>query len=136
MVQVFPVSARWSSEENYSQMSNGEYKAARTFLILVILEYTALLVLTCVNVWCILLKQQKWRNLPLTLFYSFTFIAVVTRLFLSIGNTAWFDEDFYKVIVVAQPLAKLMVGLIQSYIIFELGIRIRSSRDRESLQDY
>lgn len=34
----------------------------------------------------------------------------------------------YDVIIVIQPLAKLMVGAIQSYIILELGIRIGSGR--------
>ena len=86
--------------------------------------YTFLLVLVIVNIWTILIKQRRYKTLPLLAFYIFTLLNIVFRLvFIIIRWSKYhivkhFFNDSYLV-------TKLSVGLIQSWMIFEIALRER-----------
>lgn len=44
---------------------------------LIIFSY--LCVLVVVNIWCILIRQGKWRDTMLSVFYGFAFASIYTR---------------------------------------------------------
>ena len=48
-----------------------------------VLFYTALTVLVCVNMFEILYRQGRWRSIPVLLFYIWSFIAILTREIMS-----------------------------------------------------
>lgn len=75
MTKVFPTSA-FAKE----YLEPGQYAAFRTLHICLTLLTTSVLILALVNIWCILIKQNRWRKKPLFFFYLFTMVCVVTRL--------------------------------------------------------
>ena len=65
-------------------LTNTQYGVFMTVHWLLIMFYAGLTVLIVINVWQILVKQGRWRKLPLLVFYIFVFMAVVLREFIMI----------------------------------------------------
>ena len=88
--------------------------------------YTFLLVLVIVNIWTILIKQKRCKTLPLVAFYIFAFLAIAFRLIYIL-----IDWTFVRVPVRLinnfYLITKLSVGLIQSWIILEIALRVRQT---------
>ena len=59
-----------------------------------ILIYALLLVLDILNVWMIFLKQKKYKNLPILMFYAFGTVAITLRLIYVIFY--WTDSFVYN----------------------------------------
>jgi hypothetical protein len=104
-------------------MSPTQYEVFMIFHWLMILLYLGLTVLVITNTWQILIRLGRWRNPPLLAFYTFTFIVVVSRDLIS---TMYYAESpGWKLSLYLNPVAKLAVGLIQTWMIFEIAMRIR-----------
>ena len=88
--------------------------------------YTFLLILSSINIWTILIRQKRYKTLPLLVFYIFTFFGIALRLvFVIIQHTHYYYlknyvNDFYLA-------AKLSVGLIQCWMILEIALRVRKA---------
>ena len=86
--------------------------------------YTFLFVLAILNIWKILIKQRRYKTLPLLAFYVFTFCAVALRLLYIIMLWSKYTAlGYYTNDYVLKT--KLCVGLIQSWMIFEIALRER-----------
>ena len=84
------------------------------------------------NVWQILIKQERWKTPPLLLFYIFALIVVISRIVnavlpsnedqpYSLENVLWYFISY------SAPIAKLAVGAIQLWMMIELTIGIKTS---------
>ena len=97
---------------------------------LVTLIYFLAFILIVVNIWQILIKQEKVKTLPLLFFYEFAFIAITTRQYCLLFNCL--DISFTYVMEVIQPLAKFCAGLFQAWMIFEITVQIRFLNNQQS----
>ena len=67
-------------EENVKPyMSSTQYGVYVSVHWLLIFFYAALTALVVSNIWQILVKQRRWKTVPLLFFYIFVFISVVLR---------------------------------------------------------
>ena len=87
--------------------------------------YTFLLGLAVFNIWTILIKQRRYKTWPLTFFYVFAFLAIFFRLI-------WLFIEYIESFVVddisdCYLSSKLSVGLIQSWMILEIALRVRQT---------
>ena len=86
--------------------------------------YTFLFILAIVNIWNILIKQKRYKTLPLLGFYIFATLSIVFRIIYVI--LVW--SSHLLVVMYANDLflyTKLSVGLLQSWMIFEIAMRVR-----------
>ena len=74
------------------------------------LLFMCLIALACMNIWKILIKQGKWRTLPLLFFYIFAMISNVFREVIIIGG--FVTKPIIDIMIVTQSPAKLCVGFI------------------------
>ena len=87
--------------------------------------YSAALILCVINIINILIRQGRWRTVPLLGFYIMSFICITVKLLYTIF---WMcvKKTLLMAIIYTTDYAKLSVGLIQAWMIFELGVRIRT----------
>lgn len=116
------------------EMTESEYKIYGFVHYLLIIMYALLLCLCLTNIWRILIKQGKWKTLPLLAFYILSFIAIASREICNIWVCIY--ESWVFVLSYQQPVAKLMVGLVQAWMIFELTVRIRKGVTAERSLSY
>ena len=86
--------------------------------------YAFLMSMVLVNIWTILIKQRRYKTVPLCAFYIFAFIAIGCRFIYTIISwiPGWSPKHYTNDI---QLVTKLGVGLIQSWIVFEIALRVR-----------
>ena len=106
-------------EELSKEWTDTQRRAYVSIHWLLIIFYAVLILITLANIWQILIKQERWKTLPLLVFYIFVFIAVLLR---ELCNLMGLDYVFLFFI---QPIAKQGVGIIQSWMMFELGLKLR-----------
>ena len=107
-------------------LSTTEYRVFASSVWIILLLFTGLLILMCINIWMILYKLEKWKTVPLLFFYMWSFLAVTFRL---IRTLIGFQDSYWGYILgLDQPVLKQCAGMMQAWIIFELAIRIRSTR--------
>ena len=107
-------------------LSTTEYRVFAASVWIIVLLFTGLLILICINTWMILYKLEKWKTVPLLFFYMWSFLAVTFRL---IRTILGLESSFWSIFgSFDQPVFKLCAGMMQAWIIFELTIRIRSTR--------
>ena len=121
MVSILP---NFDEENNnFSSAQVWIYAVERYILIGL---YTFLLVLTIVNIWSILIKQGKYKTWLLLAFYIYAFVNITFRVIWLIME--WCDcmvflhyiNDFFLI-------TKLSIGLVQSWMIFEIALRVRQT---------
>ena len=66
--------------------------------------------------------------MPLLIFYALSFIAVMLRLLTMIWQFTF--KRWVAICFVVQPMAKISVGLVQAWMLFELAMRFRSASDK------
>ena len=86
--------------------------------------YSFLIVLALVNIWQILIKQGKYKTLPLLFFYIYSIIAIALRLICLVWMFG--RGVFENVLDDIYVGAKLCVGFVQAWIIFEIALRVRN----------
>lgn len=109
------------------EMTVTQYRVFASIHYLVLLIFLLAFVLVIVNMWQILIKQAKWKTIPLLLFYVYAFICITLRVccLVTYGlDRAYF---FQNLMYAMQPVAKICVGLYQGWMILELAVRIRDS---------
>ena len=89
--------------------------------------FVAMLVLALVNVWRILIRLKKYKVVPMTMFYIFTVLNILTRLLYLVFSLTNVYGVFIVGAIVMQPVFRLSAGLIQSWMMLELTLRIRQS---------
>ena len=108
----------------------------RAFLILeygLIVLYVTVLVLCVINMVNIFYRQGKWRTVPLLAFYVMSLYAIVLKVVFTVCIFMLIDIDWLFVLVSTGDYSKLGVGLVQVWMIFEIGVRIRQGlKQRES----
>ena len=82
-----------------------------------------LLALAIYNSWQILYKQRRYKTLPLLFFYIYALITLVLRLIYSIFG--WSALTGFQSVNNIYIVAWLCVGLMQTWVIFEIALRIR-----------
>ena len=88
--------------------------------------YATSLILVVANIWTILIKQRRYKTLLLLAFYIFAFFSIACRLiYILIDWTDYYTFDYYiNDFFIA---SKLSVGLVQSWMIFEVALRERQA---------
>ena len=89
--------------------------------------YCFLLLIALRNIWVVVIKKQRYKNLPIPAFYTFAVVALALRPIFLIGVWAE-DNDIYINLKLVQQGAKLCVGLVQDWVTVELAIRIHVSK--------
>ena len=88
-------------------------------VVMILWAYLTWLVIS--NIWHILIRQEKWKTKPLLVFYFLAFMAIVIRDYELI---TFLSSDLPHPIPMQQA-AKNGVGIIQSWMMFELAMRIK-----------
>ena len=121
MVSILPGFSE-NSEDYFGDETQVIIYAVERYILIGL--YSLLLVLLFVNVWCILIKQRRYRNLPFLAFYVFSFLAISTRLAYILiqwsltAKQSVLINDYYLI-------SKLCVGFIQAWTTLEMTMRIR-----------
>ena len=92
---------------------------------LLIALYIFLFFLVQANIWEIIYKQKKYTTLPLLFFYIFADICITLRVVYSIFMYE-FDPIFHAINDVCL-ITKLNVGVLHSWVIFEIALRLKQS---------
>ena len=110
-------------------MSTAQIVILMSFQWIIILLNIVLLILIVVNFRSILVKRENWKTLPipLLLFYVVSFICVTLRLLVMGGQFS--QANWWWLCFVIQPNAKICVGLIQTWMIFELSMKFRQTNN-------
>ena len=108
-----------------SEMSGTQYAIFACINTLVALLYTVLLMLCLRNIWMILVRLGKWRQPLLSTFY---FLSLFSIIFRWIFMLTWRTDGLILVMSFAQATAKFSVGLVQTWMIFELQMKLRQVR--------
>ena len=66
--------------DEQKEFTEGQLIVFATEHYMLILLYFCLLCLIIYNVWCFLIRQKKYKTIPLLFFYIFAFFAVLLRL--------------------------------------------------------
>ena len=120
----------------YQHFSEREYIIVLTVHFIVLITYTVVIILALMNIWQILIKLQKWRTISLLFFYIFTILCILIRFLNLISYGIDHDRQMALILFTLQPIAKICVGLIQCWMIFELSIRIKASnRDYDYIRN-
>ena len=103
----------WLSCPTFTEFNETEYRIYASLHYFVTFVYLLLLILVVANIWKIIIKQERWKTLPLLCFYVFAFIAISARLydlcfFCAKRGTAHNFDNFLTLIL---PLAKIWAGL-------------------------
>ena len=113
----------------YFRQTFGYFPSAQyTFLLVehwvIFLVYCILCVLVVINTYKILIKEGKWRTVPLLLFYILATAAIYFRQLINIfyGD---FGQDWFQVVLEVQPFIKFEVGVVQAWTTFEIALRLR-----------
>ena len=119
MVEFLPGLSREASGLTETQFAI--YVAERYVIIGL---YVFLFALVAFNSWRILVRQRRYKNLPLLAFYIFTFLSIsciLTYIFID-----WTEHNikFYYLADV-YIAARLSVGLIQCWMVLEIALRER-----------
>ena len=114
-----------------AMMTETQYRTCHAIHILVILIYFVVTILAIINFWQILIKQKLWKALPLLFFYIFTFLCIFFRICILISYGLESKPYLLHVLFTMQPISKIFAGLLQSWIIFELAVRIRASSNSD-----
>ena len=106
MVNIFPGYAT----SQWNVMNSTENNIFITEHCVLIGLYFVLLILVLANIWVILIRQGKYKTLPLLAFYVFGSMAIFLRLvFLECAFT---DSSIFLIIAEIQSCSKLCTGLI------------------------
>ena len=129
-MSILPLHDRLLDQGIFSKQELAWIAAAQYFMIIISFLTFSWIV---VNVWRILIKQRKYKVLPLLSFYTAAALNVILRLVSSI----WFFntvEDHQMTILVMDILAtKFMIGIDHTWINIELCLIINYSL--KSIQD-
>ena len=107
---------------NECQISDAQYISYAVEHYLLIGLYTFLLILVVANIWRILIKQGRYKTLPLLAFYIFSFLAIALRLIYIIS--AFTYKPFIYFMNDCYLTCKLSVGLVQCWMILEIALRV------------
>ena len=107
-------------------ITRGQYDIIVVEHYMLIGLYTLLFALVIVNIWTILVKQRRYKTLPLFAFYIFTFFAITLRLIYLIMAFSPHNLALQGINDLFLT-SKLCVGLIQSWMIFEIALRVRQT---------
>ena len=100
--------------------------------IIVGMMYTCALFFTCelalaiYNFWTFLIKQRKYKTIPLLMFYIVVILLASLRIYFSI----WYfygkvQADYISDLM--KPILNINLGVVQCWILFELSLRINES---------
>jgi len=82
-------------------------------------------VLMYLNIKNILIKQGRYKTYPLLFFYIFSLISLTFRVMYLIWQFSMFP--FVSFMINISVIAKLCVGMIQSWMILKIVLRLRQS---------
>ena len=87
--------------------------------------YILMLAMTGHNIWVFLIKQKRYKTTgPLVLFYFLAVLIGLLRFYFSLFYFAVLIE-FNIIVILLEPILKLFLGAVQSWITVELAIRIQ-----------
>ena len=93
------------------------------------------LIMALTNTWMFLIRQRKYKTRPLLMFYVLTIWLVAMRVYSSFFFLLlMIESDLFGDLLI--PILKLNIGLVQCWILFELGLRVTLNiRQTEILQE-
>ena len=103
-------------------LDNSQLYAFAIFNLVLMVLYAAVLALTLHNIWAFLIKQRKYRAVPLTMIYVLTVLLCCLRITL-----LYFFVELYSSGTVASQTAflKLAIGWVQIWMLIELSLKLR-----------
>lgn len=110
---------QFSSVEN--KMSPWQTKCFAAEHYLLIIFYGVLTAIIMLNSWTIFVRQRKFKQAPLLFFYVYAFIDVTDRLVFLISMFSSNYAD--SIMIVIYTNSKVCIGLIHSWIVFEIMTR-------------
>ena len=89
--------------------------------------YIALTVLVTINIYKFIIKDQKWKIIPLLFFYILAFLAITCRAITEVFYLKMYlsYELWTTILDQVNDISKFSVGLIQAWTMLELTIRMR-----------
>ena len=108
------------ADANYTE---GQLDSLVVLIYISILLFLTQLGLAIYNTWAFLIKQKKYKILPLLIFYVLVILLSISRICYSFF---FFREYFnYRIInFLLKPIILINLGLVQCWIIYELSLRI------------
>ena len=111
--------------ERYPDASQGQMNWLVAVIYLCTMLFFGQLVLAFVNVYKFLYKGEKYKTLPLLLFYVLTVILTLMRLWSNLWFLGYILNQY--LLEVLCPILKINIGLNQCWMLLELSLRIRKS---------
>lgn len=85
--------------------------------------FICLLALTLINTWKFLIKQKRYKNRSLLMFYIYTVMLALMRIYFSFFFFYIFLEyELFGILV--KPILKLDIGVIQCWVLIELALKV------------
>ena len=113
-----------------NDVSKAQMKCLATMQYLLTFLFALLLVFVLSNLWNFIIKQGKYRNQPLLMFYILSIILIIFRFYFFIWYLNFTFVTQNSLGIIAPPLVKCMLGLEQTWIMVELSIKINMSVDQ------
>ena len=88
--------------------------------------YTIMLILECHNVYYYLIKQHKYRVIPMTLFYLFAIPCCMVRIWMNIYIVPG-DALFNPFFAFCPACLKICIGMAQILVMIELHMRVKQT---------
>ena len=112
--------------QTVSDLSQSELKILVAFMYVSSFCFICELIMALTNTWMFLIKQRKYKTWPLLMFYILTIWLAGMRLITSILYFRTIvEQDLFGFTL--NPILKLNIGLVQCWMLFELGLQVTLS---------
>ena len=116
----------------YDKIADKDIMTTAELNIIVAILYLSTFLFICelamavYNIWAFLIKQKKYKTLPLSIFYALTVWLMLMRIYFCLFYLTIIENESI-VGSCFKPILKLDIGLVQCWILIELSLRISKS---------
>ena len=104
-------------------LTRSELTTIVSLMIFLTICFISELALALTNTWKFLIKQKKYKNWPLLMFYLFTIVLAAMRIYSSYFMFHIIVEQSLFAILLTVNL-KLSIGIIQCWVLIELALKV------------
>ena len=106
--------------------NDSQYRFYLVLKSVVLILLVGLLSLCIANIYKVLYQNGMWRSSILLTFYIFSLMSILARILASI--TMYAQNDVIAVLNGCQPIGMLAVGLIQTWMIIEIYMKLKGAQ--------
>ena len=130
-MQVVPY---WSKAKHKTELTSQDLSVLAALQYTVAICFTCQLVFALYNIVVFLYRQQRYKALPLSVFYVLTVWLTLVRIYYAIFllREIFLEESVGYIV---PPLVNISIGLIQCWIMYELSLRIEQASNNDQV-DY